>query len=76
MFGRASGMVRIGFGTGPCDLNLSPKADLNEAVANLFHLLRAADALAVPSTTACAAPQPLVYAAGRPVASRADLCAV
>ena len=45
MFGRAWGMVRIDFGAGPCDLNLSPKADLIEAAANLFHLLRAADAL-------------------------------
>ena len=46
MFGRAWGMVRIDFGAGPCDLNLSPKADLIDAAANLFHLLRAADALA------------------------------
>ena len=38
--------VRIGFGAGPCDLNLSPQASLVEAAANLFHLLRAADALA------------------------------
>ena len=46
MFGRASGMVRIGFGAGLCDLNRPPKADLIEAVANLFHLPHAADALA------------------------------
>ena len=41
-----AGEVRIGFGAGPCDLNLSPAANLIEAAANLFHLLRAADALA------------------------------
>lgn len=38
--------VRIGFGPGACDVNLSPTADLVDAAANLFHLLRAADALA------------------------------
>ena len=41
-----AGEVRIGFGAGPCDLNLSPTSSLIEAAANLFHLLRAADALA------------------------------
>ena len=41
-----AGEVRLGFGAGPCDLNLSPKANLIEAAANLFHLLRDADALA------------------------------
>lgn len=35
--------VRLGFGAGPCDLNLSPLGDLVEAAANLFHLLREAD---------------------------------
>ena len=38
--------VRLGFGAGPCDLNLSPHGDLLEAAANLFHLLREADRLA------------------------------
>jgi L-threonylcarbamoyladenylate synthase len=38
--------VRIGYSAGPCDLNLLPSANLIEAAANLFHLLRAADALA------------------------------
>ena len=41
-----AGEVRIGFGAGPCDLNLSQTSSLIEAAANLFHLLRAADALA------------------------------
>jgi L-threonylcarbamoyladenylate synthase len=44
--GPRAGEVRIGFGAGPCDLNLSPTSSLIEAAANLFHLLRAADALA------------------------------
>ena len=38
--------VRLGFGPGDADLNLSAKADLIEAAANLFHMLREADALA------------------------------
>lgn len=40
------GEVRLGFGPGPADLNLSETADLIEAAANLFHMLREADALA------------------------------
>ncbi len=40
------GEVRLGFGPDPCDLNLSAAGDLVEAAANLFHLLRQADALA------------------------------
>ena len=40
------GAVHIGFGPGPGRLNLSPKGSLVEAAANLFHLLREADALA------------------------------
>lgn len=40
------GEVRLGFGPGIADLNLSPKGDLVEAAANLFHLLREADRLA------------------------------
>ena len=38
--------VRLGFGPGDADLNLSKNADLIEAAANLFHMLREADALA------------------------------
>jgi L-threonylcarbamoyladenylate synthase len=38
--------VRLGFGPGEADLNLSPTGDLVEAAANLFHLLREADRLA------------------------------
>jgi L-threonylcarbamoyladenylate synthase len=38
------GEVLIGFGPGyPGDLNLSPSADLTEAAANLFHILREAE---------------------------------
>lgn len=40
------GEVRLGFGPGAADLNLSATGDLVEAAANLFHLLRAADHLA------------------------------
>ncbi|MGV8986221.1 MAG: L-threonylcarbamoyladenylate synthase [Cypionkella sp.] len=40
------GEVRLGFGPGAADLNLSPKGDLIEAAANLFHMLREADRLA------------------------------
>lgn len=40
------GEVRLGFGPGPCDLNLSEGGDLVEAAANLFHMLREADLLA------------------------------
>ena len=41
-----AGEVRLGFGAGACDLNLSEAGDLVEAAANLFHMLRQADALA------------------------------
>ncbi len=34
----------LGFGPGPCDLNLSPSANLAEAAANLFAMLRTLDA--------------------------------
>ena len=34
----------LGFGPGPCDLNLSPSGDLVEAAAALFHALRLLDA--------------------------------
>ena len=48
------GELGIGFGAGDCDLNLSPQGDLIEAAANLFHLLRTADALAQGRTIAIA----------------------
>ena len=38
--------VRLGFGAGGGDLNLSETGDLVEAAANLFHMLREADRLA------------------------------
>ena len=44
---RRAGEVWIGFGPqAGADLNLSPTGDLVEAAANLFHLLREADAVA------------------------------
>lgn len=48
------GELRLGFGPGPADLNLSPSGDLVEAAANLFHLLREADRLAAGRTIAVA----------------------
>ena len=41
-----AGEVRLGFGAGGGDLNLSETGDLVEAAANLFHMLREADLLA------------------------------
>ncbi len=52
------GEVRLGFGSGPADLNLSVRGDLIEAAANLFHLLREADRLAQPGQTIAIAPIP------------------
>ena len=50
--------VYLGFGPGPANLNLSPTADLIEAAANLFHLLRESDALAGPNGKIAIAPIP------------------
>jgi L-threonylcarbamoyladenylate synthase len=44
--GPAPGEVWIGFGPGEVGLNLSRTGDLAEAAANLFAMLREADALA------------------------------
>ncbi|MEO5613359.1 MAG: L-threonylcarbamoyladenylate synthase [Cypionkella sp.] len=52
------GEVRLGFGAGQADLNLSVSGDLIEAAANLFHLLREADRLALPGQTIAIAPIP------------------
>jgi L-threonylcarbamoyladenylate synthase len=52
------GEVRLGFGPGPADLNLSENADLIEAAANLFHLLREADGLAGQGGRIAIAPIP------------------
>jgi L-threonylcarbamoyladenylate synthase len=52
------GEIRVGFGAGPCDLNLSPAADPVEAAANLFHTLREADRLAGPEGRIAFAPIP------------------
>ena len=48
------GEVRLGFGPGACDLNLSLAGDLVEAAANLFHSLREADQLAAGRVIAVA----------------------
>jgi L-threonylcarbamoyladenylate synthase len=48
------GEIRLGFGPGPSDLNLSPAGDLVEAAANLFHMLREADRMAAGRTIAVA----------------------
>lgn len=50
--------VRLGFGVGQADLNLSARGDLIEAAANLFHLLREADALAGQGGRIAIAPIP------------------
>lgn len=55
----AEGEVWLGFG--PCPgaaLNLSPAGDPVQAAANLFHMLRQADALAGPGGTIAVAPVP------------------
>lgn len=52
------GEVHLGFGPGPASLNLSPKGDLVEAAANLFHMLREADRMAGPQGRISAAPIP------------------
>lgn len=56
------GEVHIGFGPeigpGAATLNLSPTANLTEAAANLFHMLREADRLAGPTGRISVAPIP------------------
>jgi L-threonylcarbamoyladenylate synthase len=47
----------LGFSQMPCDLNLSPSADLHEAAANLFDHLHQLDALNRPIAVA---PIPLI----------------
>lgn len=56
--GPRPGEVRLGYGPGLADLNLSPAGDPVEAAANLFHMLRQADALAGPGGTIAVAPIP------------------
>ena len=48
----APGETYIGFGPGPCDLNLSASGDLTEAAANLFTHLHSADAAGLPIAVA------------------------
>lgn len=50
--------VLIGFGPVQSLFNLSPSGDLVEAAANLFHLLRAADAAAAPGGQIAVSPIP------------------
>ena len=50
--------IRLGFGPGRADLNLSPSGDLIEAAANLFHMLREADKLAGDGGHIAVAPIP------------------
>lgn len=45
---REPGEVMLGFGPGPCDLNLSSSGDLSEAAANLFDQLHQLDACGQP----------------------------
>lgn len=54
------GEIWLGFGpaSAAADLNLSPRGDLVEAAANLFHMLRQADALAGAGGRIAAAPVP------------------
>ncbi|MBL8562197.1 MAG: L-threonylcarbamoyladenylate synthase, partial [Gemmobacter sp.] len=55
---RKPGEVLVGFGAVKGDLTLSDSGDLLEAAANLFHLLREADALAGPCGAIAFAPVP------------------
>ena len=50
--------VRVGFGPGDADLTLSASGDLIEAAANLFHVLRMADARAGGAGRIAFAPVP------------------
>ncbi len=52
------GEVRLGFGPEAADLNLSVSGDLIEAAANLFHLLREADRMALVGQRIAVAPIP------------------
>jgi L-threonylcarbamoyladenylate synthase len=53
-----AGETFVGFGAIPSTLTLSATGDLTEAAANLFHMLRAADAIAGPQGTIAFAPIP------------------
>ena len=55
---RQPGEVRVGFGPGDADLTLSASGDLIEAAANLFHVLRMADAQAGGAGRIAFAPVP------------------
>lgn len=53
-----AGDVRVGFGPGEADITLSASGDLLEAAANLFHILRQADAMAGAGRVIAFAPIP------------------
>jgi L-threonylcarbamoyladenylate synthase len=53
-----TGEILVGFGAVKGDLTLSANGDLVEAAANLFHILREADALAGPQGRIAFAPVP------------------
>jgi L-threonylcarbamoyladenylate synthase len=53
-----TGEILVGFGAVKGDLTLSASGDLVEAAANLFHILRQADALAGPQGRIAFAPVP------------------
>ncbi len=53
-----TGEILVGFGTVKGDLTLSATGDMVEAAANLFHILRQADALAGPQGRIAFAPVP------------------
>jgi L-threonylcarbamoyladenylate synthase len=54
----APGEIYVGFGAMVCDLSLSATGNLTEAAANLFDILRRADALAGPGGYLAFAPVP------------------
>ena len=56
--GWLAGEVRVGFGPGDADMSLSATGDLTQAAANLFHILRQADALAGEGGAIAFAPVP------------------
>jgi L-threonylcarbamoyladenylate synthase len=56
--GAETGEILVGFGPVKGDLTLSANGDLVEAAANLFHILREADALAGPDGRIAFAPVP------------------
>lgn len=69
-----TGEILVGFGPVKGDLTLSASGDLVEAAANLFHILREADALAGPQGRIAFAPVP-GHGLGRAINDRLDRAA-